>query len=282
MIAVTGATGNLGQLIVMDLVNRVEPERVAVVVRSPQKAVQIAPDGVEIRQGDYDDYESLVAAFAGINTLMFISNSDVQKRMTQHENVINAAKAAGVGHVMYTSYIDINGEGPLAQTHLATEEMIKGSGLPFTFLRNNLYMDLYVKEVQWAMETGVYRSANKDAGVTYITRADIGRVAATVLTTEGHEGEAYDLVGPTVVRPADFAQIAAQISGKPVSFEQITWDELPAYFTGRGMPSQMVYVGVMLEKLISTNVLAVESEDVAEITGIPPIDFRSFAYQVLC
>jgi NAD(P)H dehydrogenase (quinone) len=282
MIAITGATGNLGRLIVTELMDHVKPDEVAVVVRSPQKAIPLAPPGIAIRQGDYDDYASLLAAFDGVETLMFISNSDVPKRMVQHQNVVNAARAAGVKHVVYTSYIDIDGAGFLAQTHKASEEIIKGAGFAYTFLRNNLYMDIYVKEVQVAMESGVYRSANKEAGVTYVTRGDIARTAAAVLSSSGHENRAYALAGPAVVRPADFAEIATEISGRPVAFEQISWEELPEYYVGRGMPPPMIEVGVMLEKLISTNVLAVESEDIANLTGKPPVDFRSYALQELC
>lgn len=281
MITITGATGNLGRLIVAELLRVRDGSNIAAVARAPEKARDLAAQGVVVRQGDYDDYDSLVRAFADTDILMFISNADVRKRREQHENVVRAAQAAGVRRVVYTSFVAVETDEWLGRTHLETEQMIRGSGLPYTMLRNNFYMDMYVVEVELAMKSGAYRSPSGEAGAAFVSRADIARTAAVVLTTAGHEGQTYDLTGPATVTPQDFANIAAQLSGKPVVYQPITWEELAADYRDRGMPEPYVQLAVQLEQLIATNALAGVSNNIAYITGQPAQDFTSFARQRL-
>ena len=281
MIAVTGATGKLGRLIIENLLQRVEASEIVAVVRTPAKAAEWATQGVVIRQGDYADANSLITAFTDIQTLMFISNTDVMKRMEQHQNVVNAAKTAGVKHIIYTSFIAAETDDMLGPGHLATEKALKESGMTYTILRPNFYMDLYVVEVEIAAKTGVYRTPRGDTGVTLISRQDIARTAAAILTGDSHAGQTYNLTGSTVVTPTVLAETASKLSGQAVKYQPITWEELTQDYIERGMPEQFVQISVMLEKMIATNTLATVSNDITQITGQPAESFESYVSKSL-
>lgn len=281
MITITGATGSLGGKIIDYLLQIVDAAEITAVARTPAKAINLTQKGITVRQGDYGDYDSLVAAFANTDTLMFISNSDVENRIAQHQNVVNAAQEAGVKYIVYTSFVSVGGGDILATTHEQTEKMIIDSGLAYTFLRYNFYMDMYVVEVEITMKTGAYRSPSGEAGAAFVSRNDVARTAAAVLTSDGHEGQTYDLTGPSTVTPADFAAVATKISGKLVVVEPITWDELAEDYRGRGMAEEWIPLSIMLEKMIATNALAPVSDDIARVTGTPPESFKSFVRKAL-
>lgn len=281
MIAVTGATGALGRLIISELLKTTTAGQIVAVVRTPEKAADLAAQGVVLRQGDYEDVPGLVTAFAGIDALMFISNSDIERRAIQHQNVVKAAVEAGVGRVVYTSCADLGGDDPLAQSHAATEQVIKDSGLAYTFLRNNFYMDMYVVEVEIAMKLGAYRSPSGDAGAAMVSRSDIARMAAAVLVQDGHTNKAYALTGPAAVTPAEFARVASVLSGRAITVQPISWNDLTADYRGRGMPEEYVGLSVMLEQMIATNALASVSTDIADVTGTPPVSFEAYVREKL-
>lgn len=150
-----------------------------------------------------------------------------------------------------------------------------------SFLRSNFYVDAYVVEVEIAIKTSSYRSPSGDAGASFVSRADIARAAAVVLTSEGHVGKVYDMTGPSVVAPAVFAKAASQLSGWTIRYEPITWDELAGDYRGRGMPDEYVDLSVNLERMIATHELASVSDDIARLTGEPAQDFASFVRKTL-
>jgi NAD(P)H dehydrogenase (quinone) len=276
MIAVTGSTGKLGRLVIEQLLTQAGAGPIVAVTRSPEKAADIAEKGIEIRWADYGRPESLGPAFAGADVLLFVSNTDFAQREKQHQNVVDAALKAGVNRIVYTSFIRTGKADPLSESHAATEDYIEQSALPFTFLRNNFYVDLYTSEVEIAMKNGVYRSPTRiDKGASLVSRLDIARVAAAVLTGGGHEGKAYDLTGPASVTPAVIAKTAGALSGKAVGVESITWEQLGEAYRGRGIPSQVIPVLVNLEQMIESNVLSGVSDDIARLTGELPEDFLS-------
>jgi len=281
MIAVTGSTGHLGRLIIERLLGRVDADQIVAVARSPEKAADLAAKGVPVRRGDYEDLASLAAAFENVDVLMFISNTDVTRRLPQHQNVIDAAKKARVGRVVYTSFVALEHDDPLAASHFATEQSLKESGLICTILRDNFYMDAYVVEVQIAMKTGTYRSPSGEAGAAFVSRADIARAAAVVLTTGGHAGRVYHMTGPSVITPADFAAVASALGSRPVVYEPISWEELADDYRGRGMSEELVSLSIMLEKIIASNTLADVSDDIGRLTGAPAEDFASFVRRAL-
>jgi NAD(P)H dehydrogenase (quinone) len=276
MIAVTGATGQLGRLIIEQLLLTVDPGQIVAIARSPEKADDLAEKGVIVCQGDYDQVESLMQGFDGVDVLMFISNTDVMRRKEQHQNVIDAARKAGIGRVVYTSFIAVNDDNQLGPGHLATEESIKAAGLAYTFLRPNFYADMYVVEVEIAMKSGTYRSPSGEAGAAFISRSDVARAAAAALTSDEHTGKIYELTGPSAVTPAEFAAIASRLSGRSVVYQPISWDELAEDYRARGMPEQWVPMSIMLEQLIASNVLAKVSDGVERLTGKPPTSFEDF------
>ncbi len=281
MITVTGATGSLGGKIIDQLLTKVDAGEISAVCRTPSKATHLAQKGITLRQGDYGDYDSLVAAFADTDTLMFVSNTDLPNRIAQHQNVVRAAQAANVKHIVYTSVVTVGNDDILSSTHAQTEQMIKDSGIAYTFLRNNFYMDMYVVEVEIAIEKGAYRSPSGNAGAAFVSRDDIARTAATVLTSSDHNGKIYHLTGPAVVSPAVFADVATKISGKPVGFEAISWEELEADYRDRGMAESRVAEGVMLEKVISSNIFAAVSYDIERVTGTSAESFESYVRKAL-
>jgi NAD(P)H dehydrogenase (quinone) len=208
---------------------------------------------------------------------MFISNTEIKSRIEQHQNVVDAAKVAGVKRIVYTSFIAIDGDDSLATSHRVSEAYVMESGLAYTFLGLNFYMDMYFVEVEIVMKVGAYRTPTGDTGAAFVTRADIARVAATVLTSQGHEGRTNELTGPSVVKPADFAGVAADLSEKDIRHHPITWDELAEEVRRLGMPEAVIPVSVMLEKMIASTSLARESHDIEKTTGCPAKNFPDFA-----
>ena len=277
MIFLTGATGQLGSLIVDQLLGIVDASQLGVLVRSEEKGAPFAEKGIAVHVGDYEDPASLVAAFQNVDVLLFTSNTDFTRRQAQHEHVTDAAKEAGVGRLVYTSIVATDPETPLVASHLATEEYIKASGVPYTFLRNNFYMDMFVDQVQNAIAQGAYFSPmGANNGAAFVTREDIARVATAVLTTDGHEGKIYNLTGPEVVTPTVFAEVASAISGKTIPFEQISWDALTQGLQASGMPEQVVQMIMMSTQILDSNILALVSDDVGDVTGTPANSFMDY------
>jgi NAD(P)H dehydrogenase (quinone) len=218
-IIVSGASGQLGGLVVEDLLARgVEPSRLILVSRTPDVLARYAAMGASTRFGDFSQPESLAAAYAGGDRMLLISiNTGVgAERADLHRNAIDAAVAAGVRHVVYTSFVDVdNNDSPLAGDHVRTEQMIRDSGLAWTMLRNSLYMNGLVARAARMLADGRAVSS-ETGGVAYVTREDCAAAAAAVLATDGHEGRAYDITGPAVVFPQDIARVATEVTGRPI------------------------------------------------------------------
>ena len=150
--------------------------------------------------------------------------------------------------------------------------------MPYTFLRNNFYMDMVVDQVQNAIAQGAYRSPlGAGNGAAYVTRLDIARMATAVLTTDGHEGKTYNLTGVEVVTPPIFAEAASAVSGKNIPFEPISWDDLVHGLEASGMPEEAVQMAVMFTKLLDSNILALVTDDIGAVTGTPAISLMDFA-----
>ena len=191
MIVVTGVTGKLGGIVAKDLLTRVPAADLVAVARTPQKAATLADQGVEVRAGDYEDPESLRAAFAGADVLLFVSSPDITPgtRVRQHGNVIDAARAAGVGRIVYTSAIGAqDGVGFLAD-HTATETMLRESGVPHTLLRNTFYMEALVNPgLRSAVESGELVAADGGQPVNFATITDLALAASATLYRHGTRG----------------------------------------------------------------------------------------------
>ncbi len=280
-ILITGATGQLGGMIIQELLEKVEPSSIIAMARSPEKASALAEKGVQVRAGDYTKPETLGAALEGAGTVMLISGTDIGPRVGHHKNVVDAAKAAGAQRIVYTSVV-IAGQSPepIFDDHRITEEYIQASGLAYTILRDNFYMDAYVSEIPLAMERGFYQ-AGGSSGSAMVSREDIARSAAAVLADEKYTGRVYNLTGPGLVDGKEFARIASDISGREIELRIVSLEEIQKDYEGRGYPAEHMPFLILLEKTVTSGMLADVSGDVETLTGRAPLSFESYVRQEL-
>ena len=234
-IAVTGATGQLGRLLIERLRSKVPATDIVALARTPAKAADL---GVEVREADYARPETLDKALAGIDTLMLISGSEVGQREAQHRNLIEAAKQAGVRRVVYTSLLhaDTSTLG-LAPEHVATEAMLRESGLATTVLRNGWYTENYTAGAGAAVANGALIGSAGQGRIASATRADYADAAVTVLTTPGHDGQVYELAGDTAYTLAELAAEISRQSGKDVPYVDLPPAEYTAALVAAGVPA---------------------------------------------
>ena len=270
-IVVTGATGQLGRLIVEHLINRgVAPAEITAVGRNTARLADLAETGVATAVVDYSDPASLAAAFAGADLLMLVSGSEVGQRVAQHTNAITAAAAAGVGRIVYTSAPKADTSALiLAPEHKATEEALRASGVPFTILRNGWYTENYAAAVQQAKDTGVYLTSAGAGRVASASRSDYAEAAAVVLTTPGHENAVYELAGDVAWTGTDMAVALTEVVGRPVVFTAVSPEEHTAILTGAGLDGGTVGFVVALDGNTRDGLLAGGSSDLATLIGHP-------------
>lgn len=240
-IAITGATGQLGQLVIQALLKRVSADQIVALVRDQKKATALAEQGVELRHFDYDAPESLAPALQGIDKLLLISANEVGRRTPQHKAVIEAAQLAQVPYIAYTSLLraDTSPLG-LAQEHRETEALIQASGLRYTFLRNNWYNENYLAGVEHNVASGKLFSATQNGPISSASRADYAEAAAEVLTTQGHEQKTYELAGSQSFTKTDLATYIAHAASKPVQYLEIDAESFAQGLTQAGLPEPVV------------------------------------------
>ena len=237
MIAVTGAAGHLGRLVIQELLRSVPAAQVVAAVRTTAKAQDLAALGVQVRQADYTQPETLKVAFTGADKLLLISSSEVGQRTPQHRAVIDAAKAAGVRLIAYTSLLhaDTSALG-LAVEHKETEAALAASGVPFVLLRNGWYTENYETVVPTAVQYGAVMGSARDGRIAAASRADYAAAAAAVLTRDWQAGKVYELAGDAAFTLTELAaEIAAQ-SGKPVAYVDMPQADYAAALVKVGLP----------------------------------------------
>lgn len=273
MIAVTGATGHLGRLVVESLLERGTPaDQIVAAVRTPARATDLAERGVQVREADYSRPETLAAAFADVDTLLLVSSSEVGQRVPQHVAVIDAAKAAGVGRLVYTSAPQADTSTlVLAPDHKATEEYLAQSGLVSTILRNNWYIENYVQPVQQARETGVILASVGDGRVASATRAEYAEAAAVVLLDESHAGKVYELTGDVAWTHDELAAAAGEVLGREVSYHRVSPEEHASVLAGFGLDEGTVGFVVALDGNIRDGALATVTGDLSTLLGRPTL-----------
>jgi len=271
-IAITAAGGHLGRLVVEDLLRRGVPAgQIRAVVRTPEKVQDFADRGVQVASGDYTDVPGLTEALRGADKWVFISASGSDEdRLAAHLTAIEAAKAAGVGHVIYTSIpkAETNPIG-FASVHKNTEEAVKASGLTHTFLRNNWYWENLTASLPSAIEHGAIIGSVGSGRTAFASRADYAAAAAVVATTEGHEGKVYELTGD---RAYDYAEIAAEISrqaGKEVAAVNLDPAEYRTVLAGFGLPDYLVTGLADADTKISEGALADVTDHLSTLIGRP-------------
>ncbi|ELQ6241529.1 SDR family oxidoreductase [Cronobacter sakazakii] len=237
MIAITGATGQLGQRVIDTLLNTVAAQEIVAIVRNPAKAAALSAKGVQVRAADYNDAAALTAALAGVEKVLLISSSEVGQRATQHRNVIEAAKTAGVKLIAYTSLLHAD-RSPLglAEEHVATEKMLADAGIPYVLLRNGWYTENYLASVPPALEHGVFIGSAGDGKIASASRQDYAEAAAKVLTLDNQAGRVYELAGDHAWTLRDLTALLSKETGKTVAYQNLSEADFAAALTGAGLP----------------------------------------------
>jgi len=233
-IAITGATGQLGSLVVGELKKRVSTENIVALVRNPEKAVNL---GVEVRAFDYSQPENLAKTLNGIDHLLLISSNEIGQRASQHANVIEAAKNAGVKWIVYTSLLHADSSTlSLAGEHLATEKALKESGIENTILRNGWYTENYTNSIEGALAGGAFIGSAGDGKISSATRADFAEAAAVVLSDENHKGKVYELAGDEFYTLSDLAAEISNQTGKNIPYKNLPELEYTKMLESFGIP----------------------------------------------
>ena len=240
MIVVTGASGQLGRLVIKELLKKLPASEIVAAVRTPEKISDLAALGVQVRLADYAQPATLDAAFKGADQLLLISSSEVGQRLLQHRNAIDAAKRAGVGLVAYTSVLhaDTSPLG-LAGEHKATEALLKASGLPHVVLRNGWYTENYLASVPAALQHGAYIGSAGEGRVASAARADYAAAAAAVLTSADQAGKVYELAGDETYTLTELAAEISRQSGNTVVYQNLAEADFKEALLGAGLPEHV-------------------------------------------
>ena len=270
-IVVTGATGQLGRLVIADLLERgVAAGDVVAVVRDPGRAADLAAQGVQLRTADYSRPDTLADAFRAGDRVLFISGNEVGSRVPQHTALVDAAAAAGVAHLAYTGILGgPDADFALADEHKATEAHILASKLPYTFLRNGWYSENYTQNLGTVLEHGAVVASAGAGRVASAARADYAAAAAAVLTGEGHENAVYELSGDTAWSFAEYAAAVADASGRDIAHKNVTPEEHLQILLGAGLPEGFARILVDVDAAISRGLLAGTSGDLTRLIGRP-------------
>src|SRR6185437_14343495 len=270
-IIVTGATGHLGRLAVESLLKRGVPaEQIVATGRKVDKIDDLAARGVQVRPIDYDRPETLGPAFEGAGKLLLISGSELGRRIPQHQHAVDAAKAAGVGLIAYTSAPRADSTPMLlAREHRATEEMIKAAGLPFVLLRNDWYLEVYTEQIANHLAQGEIVGSAGDGRVSAAARADFAEAAAVVLTGEGHEGRVYELAGDEAFTQAELAAELSRQTGRAIAYRDVPLAETKARLVGFGLPEEVATVIADIDRAVAAGELLVTSGDLSRLIGRP-------------
>lgn len=265
MIAISGATGNLGRLVIGALTGKVPASEVVALARTPAKAANL---GVAVREADYDRPDTLTRALAGVDTLLLISGNEVGKRVAQHRAIVDAAKQAGVGRIVYTSILHAD-RSPidLAVEHLATERAVKQSGIPYTILRNGWYTENYASSIAGALAGGGFIGSAGRGRISSAARADYANAAAVVLTTGGHEGKTYELAGDEAWTMEELAAEVSRQTGRSLPYKDLPASEYAAALEGFGLPSPVAQAIAGWDVGASNGALHDDSRQLSRLIG---------------
>lgn len=276
MIVVTGATGQLGRLVIQGLLKTVPPAQIVAAVRSVEKAADLAAAGVQVREADYDRPATLAAAFRGADKLLLISANEVGRRLPQHRAIIDAAKQAGVRLIAYTSLLRADSSPlPLAQEHKETEALLEASGIPTVLLRNGWYTENYLASVPTALQFGVVLGSAGAGRIASAARQDYADAAVAVLTRDDQAGRVYELAGDAAYTLEEFAAEIAQQSGKPVAYRNLAEADFKAALAGAGLPGALAALLAESDTGASKGGLFEARGDLRELIGRPTTPFQT-------
>jgi NAD(P)H dehydrogenase (quinone) len=269
-ILVTGATGKLGSKVVESLLKSIPARELAVSVRNPEKAEGLRSRGVEVRHGDFDHPETLENAFKGIDRLLIISaDGDNETRIRQHTNAVQAADHAGVKFIAYTSLANATeSKNIMAPPHVATEAAIIKTGIPYSFLRNNWYLENEIGSIQGAMSGAPWVTSAGEGKVGWALQQDYADAAAAVLVGSGHENTVYELSGPLFTQE-ELASALGNVLDKEVPVQQVSDEKYAEIMKGLGLPDFVIPIVVGIQESIRNGSLEVESNDFEKVLGRP-------------
>lgn len=268
-IGVTGATGQLGRKVIEKLKGKVSADNIIALVRNPQKAAELA---VEARAFDYNKPESLAASLKGVDRLLLISGNEIGQRVTQHANVIDAAKQAGVKWIVYTSLLHADKSSlNLADEHLATEAALKASGIPHTILRNSWYTENYTGSVKGAVAAGAFIGSAGNGKISSAARADYAEAAAVVLTGTEHVGKVYELAGDETYTLTDLAAEISRQTGKKIPYNNLSEAEYVKTLKSAGVPEGVAQAIAGWDVGASKNDLFDDTKQLSSLIGHPTI-----------
>ncbi|MDC0767303.1 SDR family oxidoreductase [Streptomyces sp. HD] len=272
-IVVTGATGHLGRHVVEQLLEKVPADQVTAVVRTPEKAADLAERGVKLAVADYNTPETFDTLFAAGDKVLLISGSEVgNDRVGQHTVVINAAKNAGVALLAYTSAPG-SLTAALADDHRGTEKALLESGLPYVLLRNGWYHENYTENLAPVLEYNAITHAAGEGRVSSAARADYAAAAVAVLTGEGHENKTYELGGDVAWNFAEYAAELSRQTGKEIANSPVPTEALTGILTGAGLPEPIAAILAGVDASIEKGELVIDSGDLARLAGRPTTPF---------
>lgn len=270
LLMVTGASGQLGRLVVAHLKTLVPAARIIALVRKPELKAAYEAEGIAARLGDYDDPDSLSTAFDGIDRLLLISSSTVGERARQHGNAIAAAKAAGVGFIAYTSILNAAASPmALAQEHKATEAMLAEAGIPHALLRNGWYSENLLASLPTDLQLGQHFGCAGDGRFATATRQDFAEAAAVVLAGGDHAGKVYELAGDSDFTLSDFAAALSEQAGKPIAYTDMPEAAFAAALGQAGLPEALAAVLADSDAKAAEGALTSQSKDLSELIGHP-------------
>lgn len=275
MFAITGATGHLGRLAVSALLKRTTPDRVVTLVRDPARAMDLAALRLEVRRFDYDVPADLAPSLAGVERLLLISSDDVDARIEQHSAVIDAAIAAGVGFIAYTSVIHAD-SNPLsvAPSHRATEAMLRESRIPHAVLRNGWYTENYMIGAEAAIAHGVLLGSTGEGRISGAARADYADAAAAVLAAGPEAAGIHELAADEAFTLSDVAAALADASGKPVTYRDLPEADYAHALENVGVPAAFAATLAGFSAGAAGGVLADDSRTLSRLIGRPTASLR--------
>lgn len=283
MYAVTGATGQLGRLVVDTLSKTIPPGEVVAFARDPAKAADLAAKGVVVREADYDTPETLGPALADVDKLLLISGNDLGRRVAQHQAVIDAAKTAEVKLIGYTSVLHAD-DSPIgvAPTHRQTEADLKASGVPWAMLRNSWYLENYARSIPTALEIGFIAGAAGDGKICAATRRDYAEAAAAVLTAADDQGgRTYELAGDEPFTMTELAAELSRQSGKDIAYRNMPEADYAGVLAGAGLPEPVAALLAAADTAISNGALYDDSHQLSALIGRPTTPLATMVSDVL-
>ncbi|AKF85780.1 hypothetical protein MFUL124B02_16565 [Myxococcus fulvus 124B02] len=277
---VTGASGHLGRRVV-ELLLEARKGPLIVTTREPSKLADLTARGVVVRKADFDDASTLDVAFAGAERLLLVSTDSLDvpgRRITQHRHAVEAARRVGVKHVVYTSLTRPEPDSPitLAKDHWATEQALAASGLGFTVLRNNIYMEMLLHSLPQAVAQGRLVSATGTGATAYVTREDCARAAVAALTSTYGGQRVLEVTGPSAVTQAELARFAGELSGRPVEYVAVDAASLASGLVAHGFPAPLAAAYASFDVAVAQGRMSGVTSAIADLTGQAPVSVSHF------